>query len=339
VKGGVPATHTAVLNGVLYFAYDDGYYGEELWKYDPLQCATPTASLALEGSTVCSNGSATVRVKAAQAGVYYQLYYSNVPVGQSRKSSGGDLLLPVPATHLSVGTQAFTVKAFGCTEVTLTQQATITVLPALNPPAVPGKTIASGQAATLTASGAPAGAAYRWYSAASGGNLLFTGASYTTPALTVTTHYYVAAALAGCAESARTKVTVTVSPAGGTTAFRVNAGGNAFATIDARSFAADAYFAGGVVSTATTQGIAGTADDYLYQTGRTARRSPTTSPPATAVMTWCCTLPKRITAIRFRRHRLPQVSREPGRGAQADGLRHCCPGRRRPAGWRKRHSG
>jgi len=268
VKDGVPATHTAVLNGVLYFAYDDGYSGEELWKYDPLQCATPTASLALEGSTVCSNGSATVRVKAAQAGVYYQLYSSNVPVGQSLKSSGGDLLLPVPATHLSVGTQAFTVKAFGCTEVTLTQQATITVLPALNPPAVPGKTTASGQTATLTASGAPAGAAYRWYSAASGGNLLFTGASYTTPALTVTTHYYVAAALAGCAESARTKVTVTVSPAGGTTAFRVNAGGNAFATIDARSFAADAYFAGGVVSTATTQGIAGTADDYLYQTGR-----------------------------------------------------------------------
>ncbi len=65
------------------------------------------------------------------------------------------------------------------------------------------------------------------------------------------------------------KITVTVNPppAAGV-AFRVNAGGNAFATADARSFGADAYFAGGAVSAATTLGIAGTADDYLYQTGR-----------------------------------------------------------------------
>jgi hypothetical protein len=48
----------------------------------------------------------------------------------------------------------------------------------------------------------------------------------------------------------------------------VNAGGNAFSTIDARSFAADGYFSGGAVSTATSLGIGGTADDYLYQTGR-----------------------------------------------------------------------
>jgi hypothetical protein len=50
--------------------------------------------------------------------------------------------------------------------------------------------------------------------------------------------------------------------------FRINAGGKAFPTADHRKFAPDAYFAGGVVSAAATQGIAGTADDYLYQTGR-----------------------------------------------------------------------
>jgi hypothetical protein len=62
------------------------------------------------------------------------------------------------------------------------------------------------------------------------------------------------------------KIIVTVNPA--VAGFRVNAGGNAFATLDARNFAADAYFSGGVVSKATTLDIAGTADDYLYQTGR-----------------------------------------------------------------------
>jgi hypothetical protein len=64
------------------------------------------------------------------------------------------------------------------------------------------------------------------------------------------------------------QITVTVNPVPAVTAFRVNAGGNGFSTIDARSFAADAYFAGGTVSTATTLSIGGTDDDYLYQTGR-----------------------------------------------------------------------
>jgi hypothetical protein len=50
--------------------------------------------------------------------------------------------------------------------------------------------------------------------------------------------------------------------------FRVNAGGLAFSTIDARNFTQDAYFSGGVGSAITLQPIAGTADDYLYQTGR-----------------------------------------------------------------------
>ncbi len=70
------------------------------------------------------------------------------------------------------------------------------------------------------------------------------------------------------AASDEEQITVTVNPAPAVTAFRVNAGGNAFSTIDARNFGADAYFAGGSVSTTTTLGIGGTADDYLYQTGR-----------------------------------------------------------------------
>ncbi len=64
------------------------------------------------------------------------------------------------------------------------------------------------------------------------------------------------------------KIIVTVNPAVAGAGFRVNTGGSALATLDARNFAADAYFSGGVVSRATTLGIGGTADDYLYQTGR-----------------------------------------------------------------------
>ncbi|HEX8531558.1 MAG TPA: ELWxxDGT repeat protein, partial [Cytophagales bacterium] len=108
---------------------------------------------------------------------------------------------------------------------------------------------------------------YLWFDAASGGSVLHIGSRFTTPALAATTHYYVAAQVSGCANSARTPVTVTVAGALSGT-FRVNAGGNAFATLDARRFLADAYVTGGVVSAATSAAIAGTADDYLYQTGR-----------------------------------------------------------------------
>jgi ELWxxDGT repeat protein len=254
-------------NGVLYLAADNRITGNELWKYDATGCINPVASLTVLGSTVCANSPGSVTVKASEAGVTYRVHYGNSAVGQSVKSPGGDITLTLPAVHLSAGANVFTVKAFGCVQTTLTQTATVTVRPALVAPAAGGATIQSGQTATLTASGAPSGAVYRWYSAATGGTLLFTGATYQTPALTATTPYYAAVYLTPCGESSRTKVTVTVNPAA-VGSFRVNAGGNAFSTIDARPFTADAYFSGGTVSTATTLGIGGTADDYLYQTGR-----------------------------------------------------------------------
>ncbi|MEP0418080.1 MAG: DUF6443 domain-containing protein [Cyclobacteriaceae bacterium] len=48
-------------------------------------------------------------------------------------------------------------------------------------------------AVTLTASGAPSGGNYKWYSSSSGGSALHTGSSYTTPSLSSTTSYWVSA--------------------------------------------------------------------------------------------------------------------------------------------------
>ena len=72
--------------------------------------------------------------------------------------------------------------------------------------------IFSGNKATLSASG---GITYKWYDATIGGNLLYTGASYTTPALTQTTTYYVANYNDTC-ESPRTAVNVNVTLASDT---------------------------------------------------------------------------------------------------------------------------
>jgi gliding motility-associated-like protein len=85
----------------------------------------------------------------------------------------------------------------------------VTVLPILASPSASGAIICSGSTATLTAT--QPGGTYEWFDASAGGTLLFTGASFTTPALTATTTYYVQSTIGSCV-SGRTPVTVTVQP-------------------------------------------------------------------------------------------------------------------------------
>jgi gliding motility-associated-like protein len=93
-------------------------------------------------------------------------------------------------------------------------------------PVAAGATICSGTTATLTATPANtsgplatgAAATYAWYSASTGGTLLGSLASYTTPVLTATTTYYVETADSGCTSLSRTPVVVTVVPLPGITA-------------------------------------------------------------------------------------------------------------------------
>lgn len=97
--------------------------------------------------------------------------------------------------------------ALGCSRTT-TQ--TITIVSAPPAPTIVGTTICSGTTASLTPTGP--GGTYAWYTASSGGTLLFTGPTYTTPSLSATTTYYVQTTVNGCT-STRSPVTVTVNPA------------------------------------------------------------------------------------------------------------------------------
>ena len=86
---------------------------------------------------------------------------------------------------------------------------------------VPGSATASGTLlckpgiSSLSATPGSNGTTCRWYTASSGGTLLTTATSYTTPTLSATTSYYVATynATTGCESSSRTQVTVTYAPA------------------------------------------------------------------------------------------------------------------------------
>ena len=83
-------------------------------------------------------------------------------------------------------------------------------------PTASNQTITCGQTATLTASGAPIGGDYMWYSDATGATQVGTGATFTTPSLSANTTYYVRSKLGLC-NSALVPVTVTVNLAAGPT--------------------------------------------------------------------------------------------------------------------------
>ena len=79
-------------------------------------------------------------------------------------------------------------------------------------PTVTGTTICSGSTASLTATGSLESPGFKWYNVATGGKALYTGNSFTTPALITTTTYYVSTydLSSHACESNRIPVTVMV---------------------------------------------------------------------------------------------------------------------------------
>ncbi|MDF2438225.1 MAG: large protein, partial [Bacteroidota bacterium] len=122
-------------------------------------------------------------------------------------------------TTTSAGNQTHTYAADGTYNVTLTITDALGCVKTLtksitvaNPPVAPtaaNVAICSGNTATVSAT-APGGL-YEWYTAATGGTLLGSEASYTSPILTANATYYVQTTVNGCT-SPRTIVTVTVNP-------------------------------------------------------------------------------------------------------------------------------
>jgi gliding motility-associated-like protein len=155
--------------------------------------AVPTAP----GASICAGNTATLNVTSPSGN--YAWYDA---------ASGGNLLTPGPVYTTPVLNSTTTyyieyINSMGCASART--PVTVTVNAAPSPPTVSGTTVCPGSHATLTATGP---GTLNWYDAATGGNLLFTGASFTTPALFATTTYYVDQTTT--CTSARTAVTVNI---------------------------------------------------------------------------------------------------------------------------------
>jgi gliding motility-associated-like protein len=214
------------------------------------------ASPAASGSVICQGTAATLSA-TAPGGTY--AWYDAATAG-TLLITGANYSTPVLNSTTTYYVQTTQV---GCTSPRTAVIVTVNPTPAL--PTVAGATICSGNTATLTAT-APGGT-YDWYNAASGGALLMSAASYTTPVLSATTPYYVQSTIAGCA-GPRTTVTVTVNP------------------IPAAPTAFDATICSGNTATLTATAPGGTYDWYSASSGGTllisgaAYTSPVLSAPA-----------------------------------------------------------
>jgi len=162
---------------------------------------SPPAPPDAQTTTICYNTSAALTASANPVGTYK---WYDAPAGGKLLYTGVTYTTPPLTTSTSYYVQAVN----GTCISTLTQINVIvnTLLPA---PSAAGAIICSGSVAMLTA--ASAGGTYQWFAAATGGIPVANTATYTTPALSVSTTYYVQRLFQGCV-SHRVPVTVTVLP-------------------------------------------------------------------------------------------------------------------------------
>lgn len=227
---GTPATFTATNPGGSYDWYDVASGGTPLasntttFTTPPLTSSTtyylqttingctssrtavtatvlpPATPPTVPGVTVCSGSAASMVASGSDNYLWY-----DAPVGGNLLTAGR-VYVTDPLTATTTYYVETTIN--GCTSTRTAVTATVNPIP--NQPVANGVNICPGNPATLTAS-VPAGGTVNWYDAASGGNLVATGNSFTTPVLYDTETFYADNTVGGCV-SQRTAVTITAAP-------------------------------------------------------------------------------------------------------------------------------
>src|SRR5215217_4357881 len=138
----------------------------------------PNPTVSASGQTICS-GSATTLSAAANGGTTLRWY--SAATGGTLLHTGENFTTPVLT---ATKTYYIEVSKGSCANV---QRIPVTVT-VTTPPAVPVVAavapVCSGSSAVIAVSSPGAGITYKWYTAATGGSPVFSGSTFTTPALT-----------------------------------------------------------------------------------------------------------------------------------------------------------
>ncbi|MHA6249021.1 Ig-like domain-containing protein [Pontibacter sp. CAU 1760] len=161
-------------------------------------------------ATVCPGSTHTYSVAAQPAGVTFNWV---LPSGASIASGANTNSITVNfSQNAQTGTIAVS-SSNSCNNSGGTTTTGVTVSPVPQAPTASAPPPVCGPASvTLTASGAPAGGSYRWYTVISGGNPIAgaTQNQFTTPTINEPRNYYVSVVNATGCESPRTQVTAAV---------------------------------------------------------------------------------------------------------------------------------
>jgi gliding motility-associated-like protein len=117
----------------------------------------------------------------------------------------------LPSTSYEIHITAISENGQRSSEVVHTFLTPPVICDPLTAPATTGSSICGGGSATLTATGATGSQTYQWYAATTGGISISGDSTFTTPAINVTTTFYVAIQNGTC-ESLRTAVVAQVDP-------------------------------------------------------------------------------------------------------------------------------
>lgn len=160
---------------------------------------------------ICGGQDATLVISSAMKNITYTAYLNGRQVLKPVKSTGADIKMLIPRDSLKNSSAVITVKTSGVGCYVFAEQSkVIQVVPVPAVTAVTGATICREGQATLQATGAPADGRYNWYDA--DGKIIDNnmGASLTTPVISKTRNYWVAAVNALGCEGARQAVTAEV---------------------------------------------------------------------------------------------------------------------------------
>lgn len=177
------------------------YWDDVYWEQAPT-CFAPTS---VTGSNVTANtADISWTAPASVPANGYEYYYSTsstpptaatVPMGTSATTSASlSGLLPVTTYYVWVRSVCSTTDKSDWSATVLTFKTLC------QPPAIlstNGATVCGASGSATISATADSGATITWYDAVTGGNVLGTGASYTTPTISSTTTYYVSAKSTG----------------------------------------------------------------------------------------------------------------------------------------------
>ena len=180
-------------------------------------------NINLGASTTIASVTATANPKAICSGEKVDLTATldvnsksaNCSPSYSWVGSNGFTSTQATATNTNITTSTtytvtVTFTAINGSKCSVTATTGVTVNPIPNPPTVTPAAICGTGTVTLGATCSTGTA--QWYSSATGGASIATGASFTTPSISATTTYYVSCKTDVTCESARTPVTATINP-------------------------------------------------------------------------------------------------------------------------------